>query len=110
MSAPSKEQFYQDLNENTFCGYTWCRKLYGFQMYDNAFLERIFARLDELGRGRVKSIYGLYLKWEMRHEIEQMKDAGTWLVKRNQEEREREEREYERTNGDWHGFKGFPSI
>lgn len=89
METPSKEQFYQDLNADTFCGFQWCKKLYGYSMYDKSFLERVFARLDELGRDRVKVIYGLFLKWQMADELKADKEAGAY-------EREMIDKNYER--------------
>ena len=48
MNTPNKEQFYQNLNAATYCGWDWCRKLYGYQYTDVGFLERVYARLEEL--------------------------------------------------------------
>ena len=89
MSAPSKEQFYQDLNADTFCGYQWCKQLYGYHLGNEGFVEHVFARLDELGREGVKAIYGLYVKWEMDDYLNACKvGAG--------DARERIDRNYER--------------
>lgn len=113
MSAPSKEQFCQSLNADTWCGWDWCRKLYGYSVTDPTILERVFARLDELNRPMVKHIYTFYIKTQIAHEMEQTQDVGARLV-------EQIDRDYERKvrkNGNnktefrnWHGFKGFPSI
>ena len=73
MNTPNKEQFYQSLNAATLFGRDWCRKLYGYQYTDVAFLERVYARLEELDRQRVKYIYALYVKTQIAHE---MADAG----------------------------------
>lgn len=89
MVTPNKEQFYQNLDENTYCGADWCKKLYAYQMYDNGFLKRIYSRLDELGREKVKYIYGLYVKTEIAREIEQMKGAGKWLAEQTDKNYER---------------------
>ena len=89
MRAPSKEQFYADLNAGTWCGWDWCRKLYGYQVTDPEFLGRVYARLDELGRGRVKYIYSLYVKLEIAHELKQMEPVGRRL-------REESDKNYER--------------
>lgn len=93
MATPNKEQFYQDITADTFCGYQWCKKLYGYSMYDKPFLERVFARLDELGRSRVKVIYAIYFKWQMALELEQDKSAAHWLVERTDKEYERNVKE-----------------
>ena len=100
MSAPSKEQFYQSLNADTWCGWDWCRKLYGYQLTDADFLQRVYARLDELNRGAVKYIYCLYVKTQIAHEIEQQKDAGKWLVEQIDKDYERmvKETEWQKKN------------
>ena len=94
MSGPSKEQFLEELNEDTFCGYVWCRKLYGYAWSDPKFLERVYKRFDELGRDKVKYIFHLYLKTENDHEQAINKDAAKWLAKQNN-------RKYERQVTDW---------
>ena len=93
MAAPSKEQFYQDLNEDTFCGYQWCKQLYGYSISNEGFLERVFARLDELGRDKVKVIFALYMKWEIRYQGEQEKEPAHWLVEQTEKEYERKVKE-----------------
>ena len=95
MSAPSKEQFYQSLNADTWCGWDWCRKLYGYQLTDADFLKRVYARLDELNRGAVKYIYGLYFKTQIAHEMKQTQDAGKWLVEQIDKDFERKVKEPE---------------
>lgn len=93
MSAPSKEEFYQSLNADTWCGWDWCRKLYGYQITDSEFLERVFVRLDELNRSRAKTIYGFYYKTQRAYEIEQERDAGAWLVDKTHKDYERKVKE-----------------
>lgn len=115
MSEPSKEQFYQDLNVDTWCGYDWCRRLYGYQYYDNDFLERVYAKLDALNRGRIKYIYCLFIKTQIAYEMRQTQDAGKWLVEQTDKNYERQVKEYGNSRnktgvGNWHGFKGFPPI
>ena len=115
MSAPSKENFFQSLTADTWCGWDWCRKLYGYSVTDPAFLERVCARLDELNRPRVKHIYAFYLKTQIAHEKEQEREAGEWLTKQIDKNYERMVKENGNDGrntgtGDWHGFKGFPPI
>ena len=115
MSAPSKENFFQSLTADTWCGWDWCRKLYGYSVTDPAFLERVFARLDELNRLRVKHIYAFYLKTQIAHEKEQEREARKWLDKQIDKNYERQVKEYGNSRnksgvGNWHGFKGFPPI
>lgn len=92
----SKEEFYQSLTADTWCGWDWCRKLYGYQITDPAFLERVFARLDELNRSRVKTIYGFYYKTQRAYEIAQEREAGAWLAEQIDRNYEREVREWQK--------------
>ena len=89
MAAPSKEQFLADLNEETFCGYQWCKKLYGYSICDKDFPERVLSRLDELGRERVRFIYGLFVKWEIAYWLNVDKGCAGGV-------RERIDKNYER--------------
>lgn len=89
-----KEKFLLELDHDIFCGYDWCRHLYAYQYADPAFLERVYARLDELGRCRTKSICALYLRSETEYWSRQEQEAGKWLVKRIDREYERQVRDY----------------
>lgn len=95
MSGPSKEEFYQSLNADTYCGYTWCRRLYGYQITDSAFLERVYARLDELGRDKVKYIYSLFVKLQIVQEMREEHKGGEGMVERIDREYERKVKETE---------------
>lgn len=111
----NEEKFYQSLNADTWCGWDWCRKVYGYQITDPAFLERVFDRLDELNRDKVKFIYGFYLKTQIAHEIAIEREAGELVKKQIDRDYERQVKEYGNSRnksgvGNWHGFKGFPSI
>ena len=115
MSAPNKEEFYQSLNADTWCGWIWCQRLYGYSITDPTLLERVYARLDELNRPMVKHIYAFYIKTQIAHEMERTKDAGAWLVEQTDKNYERQVKEYGNSRnktgvGNWHGFKGFPPI
>lgn len=96
MSAPSKENFFQSLTADTWCGWDWCRKLYGYSVTDPAFLERVFARLDELNRPRVKTIYGIYYRTQIAHERAQEREAGEWLDKQINKNYERQVKEWKK--------------
>lgn len=93
MSAPSKEQFYQSLNADTWCGWDWCRKLYGYQVTDADFLQRVYARLSELNRDRVKHIYTFFVKTQIAHEMAQDRDAGRGMVEEIDKNYERQVKE-----------------
>ena len=85
----NKQKFYEDLNTSTICGWEWCRKLYCYQLTDPAFLERVYARLEELSRDRVKNIYLFYVKTEIYFWSKELKDSGAAeMASRNYKERQ----------------------
>ena len=93
MIGLSKEQFYQDLKADTWCGWDWCRKLYGYQYKDEDFLKSVYARLEELNRKKVKYIYAFYVKTQITYEMAQEKDAAHWLVEQTDKNYERQVKE-----------------
>lgn len=88
-----KEEFFQSLNAATWCGWDWCRKVYGYQVTDPDFLKRVYARLEELNRDRVKHIYAFYIKTEIAHQMAQEREAGEWLADKTHKEYERKVKE-----------------
>lgn len=79
----SKEEFYQSLNTDTLCGWEWCRKLYGYQLMDPDFLKRVYARLEELNRDRVKNIYEFFVGMEKAEWKQILKNAGGQSIGKN---------------------------
>lgn len=77
-----KEEFFQSLDAATWCGWDWCRKVYGYQVTDPDFLKRVYDRLDELNRGRVKNIYRLFAGLEKRRWNQILKDAGGQAIRK----------------------------
>lgn len=77
-----KEEFFQSLDTATWCGWDWCRKVYGYQVTDPDFLKRVYGRLDELKRGRVKNIYRLFAGLEKRRWNQVLKDAGGQVIRK----------------------------
>lgn len=91
-----KEEFFQSLDAATWCGWDWCRKVYGYQVTDPDFLKRVYDRLDELNRVRVKNIYLFYVKTEIAHQTARKRIAGEWLADKAHKEYERKVREWQK--------------
>ena len=91
-----KEEFFQSLDAATWCGWDWCRKVYGYQVTDPDFLKRVYDRLDELNRGRVKNIYSFYVKTEIAHQTARKRIAAEWLADKTHKEYERKVREWQK--------------
>jgi len=85
----SKEEFYQSINEDTFFGADFCRKLYGYCLTDDTFLEKVMEKFKALGRDKVIYIYSLFVRLELHFEMQEQKKATPMV-------RERIDRNYER--------------
>ena len=77
----SKEGFYQSINENTFAGADFCRKLYGYCLTDDAFLEKVMDKFKSFGRDKVIYIYSAFVQTYIRFQMEKEKEAAAWLKK-----------------------------
>lgn len=91
----SKDEFYQNLNSETYCGYHWCKTLYGYAYTDHDFLNKVLDKLEELNRPFVKNIYGLYVKCELRNWSEEVRPDAEWQSNQTQRDYERKVKETE---------------
>ena len=97
----SKEEFYQSINENTFAGADFCRKLYGYCYTDDTFLEKVLDKFKSFGRDKVIYIYSAFVTMYIHFQMEEEKEAAKWL-------REQIDRDYERKvkQEEWERVKG----
>ena len=91
----SKEEFYEGINEDTFAGAEFCRKLYGYCLYDDTFLERVMEKFKTLGRDKFIYVYSTFVQIYTHFQIEEEKEAGRWLVGKTEKEYERKVKEAE---------------
>ena len=111
----TKEEFKESINQDTAVTFQFCKKFYGYGYYDREYIQSILDKVDEMGRPFAKYIFGWYLKTELKLEAEMYKEAGQDMLKeidRNYERMVKENGNSKNNTrfGDWHGFKGFPSI
>ena len=109
----NKEEFYQNINENTFVGADFCRKLYGYCYTDDTFLERVMDKFKSFGRDKVVYIFSTFATLYIHFQMEEKKDIAHWYAAECKKRCEKKEKEGENNGarvGDWHRFKGFPSI
>ena len=85
----SKEEFYQSINEDTFAGADFCRKLYGYCYTDDTFLEKVLDKFKSFGRDKFIYIYSTFVQMEIYFQTLEQKEAAGWLA-------ERIDRDYER--------------
>ena len=84
-----KAEFYQSINEDTPVSYNFCKMLYGYSMYDQAYLDAVLDKFSGFGRDKVKYIYGFYLCWELRIENEMLKPIARDMSEKFNKEFER---------------------
>ena len=90
----SKEEFYQSINEDTYAGADFCRKLYGYCLTDDTFLEKVMEKFKALGRDKVIYIYSAFVTMQLHFEMQEEKKAASWIrerIDRNYEKKVREE-------------------
>lgn len=70
-------------------GADFCRKLYGYCLTDDAFLEKVMEKLKALDRDKVVYIYSAFASTYIHFQMQEEKKAALWLA-------ERIDRNYER--------------
>ena len=91
----SKEEFYQSINEDTFAGADFCRKLYGYCYTDDKFLEKVLDKFKSFGRTRVIYIYSAFVQTYIHFQMEREKEAAKWFRKQTDRDYERRVKEAE---------------
>ena len=76
LTPRNKDEFYQSITPDTSFSSDFCRKLYGYCMTDDTFLEKVMQKFESFGRDKVKFIYAAYVKAEMYFWSQELKDAG----------------------------------
>lgn len=114
MQPMNKTEFFRGIDWEAPLSRDLITKLYGYSMYDNTFLVDVLAEYEKHGRAGVKYVYRLYVNLEEQHRKQELKPIARGLVKQIDANFERKVKEYEsnkrKASGNWHGFKGFPSI
>ena len=90
------------------------KRIYASSLYDPQFLADVLAEYEKHGRDRVRCVYqiwvGLY-EWQRDQEL---KPVAREIARKIDAEYERNLNEHKpnkrKASGNWHGFKGFPSI
>ena len=84
-----KAEFYQSIKADTPVTFNFCKMLYGYSMYDQAYLDAVLDKFRGFGRDKVKYIYGFYLCWELRIENEMLKPIARDMSEKFNKEFER---------------------
>lgn len=77
----NKESFIQSINAETEFNEAFFKKVYGYSMYDSAFLERVANVLIRIDR---KDIIVLYNQWYQNYKTQDdnmMKEVSKWYQK-----------------------------
>lgn len=89
----NKEEFYNSITPDTIADETFCKRVYGYSLYDKAFLARITEKLQKQGNIKAMRAYNEWLKVYLEKERQERKDIAEWYAKFRKNQREREDRE-----------------
>lgn len=77
----NKTEFYQNINADTQITEDFCKKLYGYSMYDLNFRRNVIHKLKSLGHKDASAIFNEYLKQEQQTMREILKPIAKDMVK-----------------------------
>lgn len=110
----NKAEFFQGIDWEAPLSRDFITQLYGYSMYDKTVLVDVLAEYEKHGRAGVKYVYRLYVNLEEWHRKRELIPISRELIAQTDANFERKVKEYEsnkrKASGNWHGFKGFPSI
>lgn len=111
----NKQEFFQSINADTEVDENFFKRLYAYSCYDKQFLIDVMKRFAACGRRNVSYVYTVYVYFEKDRERSMMIPAAVWLRDQIDKDYERQVKEHGNSRnktgaGNWHGFKGFPSI
>lgn len=88
----SKEEFYESITPNTVADETFCKRVYGYSLYDKPFLTRVSEKLKKQGNIKAMRAYNEWLKVYLEKERQQAKEIAQWYANFRKNQREQEER------------------
>jgi hypothetical protein len=73
---PNKQSFFDSISNDTRFNEDFFKKVYGYSIYDDSFLEVVGARLISVGRKDIIHEYNVWLTtWKLKHDNQMKKVA-----------------------------------
>ncbi|MEY8331446.1 hypothetical protein AALB81_19380 [Lachnospiraceae bacterium 48-33] len=92
----NKQEFFNSVTRDTIADETFCKRVYGYSLYDRPFLSQITSKLIECKNIKAMKAYNEWLKIYLEEERQQAKEVAEWYRKFLNEKSEKEEREWKK--------------
>ena len=118
----SREELLQSIQPGMRLYKAFFLKIYGYEITRPGFKDIAIKALNEVGCSRAEEHYNRIVSEYEEKQKEVFKSVSKWLIEKIDSDYEKQIREHERKEGmkhgttykkptgDWHRFKGFPSI
>lgn len=119
---PTKELLFDSISHDMTLRKSFFLKVYGYEISFPGYADKAIKMLEEVGCSKARQYYEQIVGEHQKKREEGQKEAAKWLREQIDNEYERKVKEFERKEGkkdgtaeqkpigDWHRFKGFPSI
>ncbi|MEY8331393.1 hypothetical protein AALB81_19085 [Lachnospiraceae bacterium 48-33] len=92
----NKQEFFNSVTRDTIADETFCKRVYGYSLYDKPFLSQITSKLIECKNIKAMKAYNEWLKIYLEEERQQVQEVAIWYQKFLKDRREKEEREWKK--------------
>lgn len=92
----NKAEFFRDIDWEDQLSWDFITKLYGYSLYDPAFLADVLAEYEKHGRDRVKYVYRLFVDLEEQQLTQKYQTVAKRLTDQINTEYERKVKEWKK--------------
>lgn len=110
----SRKELLDSIHEGMKLDKSFFLKVYGYEITSRGFADKAIKILEDCGCSKAREYYNTTVEEYQEKRRKELKEVACYISQKLEEEwkklTEQEEGENRNKNGDWHGFKGFPSI
>lgn len=110
----SRKELLDSIHEGMKLDKSFFLKVYGYEITSRGFADKAIKILEDCGCSKAREYYNTTVEEYQEKRRKELKEVACYISQKWEEEweklTEQEEGENRNKNGDWHGFKGFPSI
>lgn len=98
---PDKQSFYQGINETTIFNDEFFKKVYGYSVYDNAFLDLASSKLISIGKNYAVQAYNEWFDRWQNEDNQILRGVARWYQKKLDNEWEQKQKKQSKAVNDW---------
>lgn len=103
----NKQEFFNSVTRDTIADETFCKRVYGYSLYDKPFLSQITSKLIECKNIKVMRAYNEWLKIYLEEERQQAQKISAWYWEILKDKRKKEKREWKKKETETQKRKGL---